>query len=143
MEASLAEALVAKSLRLVLRDQSVGADLHNQDIGDSEPYRDLMVGLDGFIPEVLQEIHAEWKEDSLDGIYHFVTRKTGQREVNIFGLCMLLSDQTLTPIHVRLQIDASEDIVRWMECCLGEKGDRGLVRISCSRMNDAFKRMYL
>jgi hypothetical protein len=56
--------------------------------------------LNGYIPEVLREIHSEWKYESLDGIYPEIARKNGDLEIEIIGLCIFIQDQTLTPLHL-------------------------------------------
>ena len=88
----------------------------------------MLSGLEFFIPQVLAEIHPEWKHESLDGFYPVVARKTGEGEAEIFGLCILISDQTTTPFHLRLQSSPSSDEVSWLECRLGEAGEHGMVR---------------
>jgi hypothetical protein len=66
--------------------------------------------------------------ESLDDIYPAVARKIDEDEIEIIGLCCLMSDQTLTPLSLRLQLDPTQDAVLWLECQLGEKTDRGMRR---------------
>ena len=123
---SKAEEIVAKSVRTILGRVATG-----DNIEDCDDLRDVLSALEWFIPfipEVLQEIHSEWINESLDGLYPPVTRKTGEREVEIFGLCNFISDQTLTQIYVHLQIGLSEDKVTWLECRLGDNSPHGMVR---------------
>jgi hypothetical protein len=87
-----------------------------------------LLGLEYFLPGVLREIHPEWNEQSLDGIFPVFARKTAEGEAEIYGQCILITDQTLTAIHVRLQIDASKDEISWLECRLGEMDQDGMVR---------------
>jgi hypothetical protein len=77
---------------------------------------------------VLQEIHPEWKRESLDGIYPEIARKSGEFEIEIAGLCILISDQALTPFHLLLQINPDRNEVSWLDCKLGEAGPNGMVR---------------
>jgi hypothetical protein len=79
---------------------------------------------------------------SLDGIYPVLARKTGEGEMELFGQCILISDQTLTPLHLRLQVGPTEDEVSWLECRLGERGERGMVRTPYESQDRAFKRLY-
>jgi hypothetical protein len=74
-----------------------------------------------FLPKVLREIRAHWEEDeSLDGFLPAIARKTGPREAEIVGHCILISDQTVAPFHLRVQIAADVDEICWMELRVGE-----------------------
>jgi hypothetical protein len=135
---SRAEESISRSLRAVLADLPDGAG-----IGDSEPFRAVLSGLEFFLPhQVLREIYPEWDHESLDGIMPLLARKTGQGEAEIFGLCILISDQTVTPIHVRFQVAASIDEVSWLECRLGERGKHGMVRMPYDSSSKMAKRLY-
>jgi hypothetical protein len=65
------------------------------------------------------------------------------KEAEIFGQCIFLSDQRLTPFHVRLQIFPNKDEIAWLECGLGEQGEHGMVRTPYHRLAATFKRLYL
>jgi len=121
--ASRAEQRVSRSLQAVLADLPPGAS-----IADFEQFLEVLDGLEFFVPAILREIYPEWIRESLDGFFPFLARKTGEGEAEIFGLCIIISDQTLTPIHLRLQTSLSGDEVSWLECRLGEKGEHGMVR---------------
>jgi hypothetical protein len=126
------EVTVSCSLRLVLDGLAVG-----EAIADSEAFRNLLTGLEFFLPAVLGEVHGQWKYESLDGILPAVARKTGPGEAEIIGLCILISDQTLTPIHVRLQVSPLVDEIMWLECRVGERGDGkgGMLRTPYTAMS--------
>ena len=134
---SRVELIVSRSLRIVLADLADGAG-----IGDSEQFREVLSGLEVFLPDqVLSVIYPDW-EHELDGIIPILARKSGGGEAEIFGLCILITDQTVTPLHVHLQVAVSTDEVSWLECRLGERGKHGMARMpydDCSRMA---KRLY-
>jgi hypothetical protein len=111
-------------------------------VASSEHLQDLLDGLEFFIPEVLRDIHHDWDYESLDGVIPVVVRKVGEREAELFGLCIIISDQTLTPIHLRLQPSASSDEVSWLECQLGEKGEQGMIRTPYELLDRAIKPLY-
>jgi hypothetical protein len=71
-----------------------------------------------------------------------VARKIGEREIEIFGLCILMSDQTMTPIHLRLQLSPTTNEVSWLELRLGERGRRGMVRMPYSSEGAVYKRLH-
>jgi hypothetical protein len=121
--ASKAEEIASRSLRAILAGMPTGTA-----IGDSPEFQDALTGLEWFLPDVLAEIHSEWTGEGLDGIYPQVARKSGEGEAEIFGLCCLMSDQTLTPIHIKLQLSPTTEEVSWLELRLGEKGEVGMVR---------------
>jgi hypothetical protein len=126
---SKAEGIVIRRLRVILAEMPTG-----ETIGDSPEFREALSGLEWFLPTVLAEIYPEWTGESLDGIYPHVAQKTGEAEADILGHCCLMSDQTVSPIHVRLQLSSIADEVSWLELKLGEKGQVGMVRTpySCS-----------
>jgi hypothetical protein len=117
------EESVSRSLRAILSGVANGIEIE-----DSEQFRDFLLGLEFFLPDVLREIHPEWNDESLDGFLPYSVRKTADQEVEIIGHCILISDQTTTPFHLRLQLAADVDEVSWLELKLGERGESGMVR---------------
>jgi hypothetical protein len=130
--ASKTEETIGRSLRSILDGLADG-----EAIGDSEGFRSVLSGLEFFLPAVLGEIHGQWRDESLDGILPAVARKTGPGEAEIIGLCILISDQTLTPIRVRLQVSPSGDEIAWLECNVGQRGDgkAGMARTPYNAMS--------
>jgi hypothetical protein len=133
---SSAERCVSQSLRAILCDVPNG-----ESIPDSEQFRTFLIGLECFLPEILQEIHSEWRYECLDGIYTSVAKKSTDREIEILGLCIIISDQTLTPLHVRIRIAKEDQEVSWLECRLGERCRNGTVRLPYDS-NSISKRLY-
>jgi hypothetical protein len=131
MVSSTEEALTC-SLRSILNGLADG-----EAIGDSEDFRSVLSGLEFFLPAILGELHGEWRDESLDGIYPTVARKTGQNEAEILGLCILISDQTLTPLRVHLQVSPSRDEIACLECSVGERGNgkAGMLRTPYGAMS--------
>src|SRR4051794_6751535 len=135
--ASIPEQRLSRSLRSVLADLPSGTS-----IPDSEQFREVLTGLQYFIPVVLGEIHREWNLEGLDDVLPVMARKTGEGEAEIFGLCCIVSDQTLTPLHLHLQVAASDDEVSWLECRLGERGQHGIVRTPYRSLKVMKKRLH-
>ena len=135
--ASKSEQNVSRSLLAVLIELPDNAQIPN-----SEQFRDVLSGLEFFLPEILRERHAEWKYESLDGILPFVARKTGEREAEILGDCILITDQTLTPLHIRLQVSPCGSEISWLELKLGEKGHHGKIRTPYRNPSSTTKRLY-
>src|SRR4029079_15732548 len=84
-------------------------------IPESECLRAALCSLESYLVALLREIHVEWEHESLDGILPLTSRKTGEHEVEIVGHCILITDQSLTPIHVRLQHSSTDDEISWLE----------------------------
>jgi hypothetical protein len=121
---SKAEGNASRWLRKAIGELPSGASLL-----ECQELPAILSSLEYFIPEVLGEIYPEWKKESLDGILPVGARKTTDREAEILGLCVIISDQTLTPIRVRLLVAPFQDEIAWCECRLGERGETGMVRI--------------
>lgn len=105
----------SRFLSAALAGLPVGAD-----IPDSEELRAALVALEFFVPQVLGEIYPAWKHESLDGIIAHVAQKTAQRGAEIYGLFIIISDQTTTPMHLRLEISPAADEFSWFEIRVGE-----------------------
>ncbi len=115
-EISATEQRVCDLLRPMLRSSLVGEAI-------ATPANDAYVfgPFEIFLSSVLCEVHAEWRRESLDGIYPRLFRKTAAREIELIGMAVFISDQTLTPLHLRLQLSRDYDCVSWMELRLGER----------------------
>ncbi len=122
-EISVPEQRLCEHLAPLLRAHAVG-----DSIGDSTGEGYLFSSFEFFLPEILHEVHDEWRYESLDGVYPKVFRKTGVREIELIGLACFISDQTLTPLHVRLQLSPTYDRVSWVDLRLGERIGRGCRR---------------
>ena len=131
------EEKTAQLVRSLLEGKEVGSSLYlpGNEIGESNP-------LDWFVDSAIGEVYENddiWRRECLDGVYPELMSKRGEREIEIFGVCVLITDQSLVPVHLRMQIAADTDEITWLECRLGEKGREGLIRDSRSC---AFKRIY-
>jgi hypothetical protein len=124
---SSAELRIALGLRSILSHLDEGAAIE-----DSVRFRDVQAAFEYFVPATLAEPHPEWRNESLDGFYFHLARKTADLEAEFFGSCILISDQSLTPIHLRLQISDRINEVSWLECRLGEAGPHGMIRTNWS-----------
>ncbi|BDM81345.1 hypothetical protein AM10699_42120 [Acaryochloris marina MBIC10699] len=111
---------MAYSLHKVLTPLPVNAP-----IPESEAFRDTLSTLEYFIPEVLRDVYDEWKYESLDGIYPGLALKTNDYEAEIAGLGIILSNQTYTPLYVRLKLLPDKDEVAWLDCKVGEVNPKG------------------
>jgi len=137
MVPSKAEELLCRSLRTILAVLKDG-----ESIGDSEVFQSVLAGLEFFLPQVLPGIFADSGGGILDGFCPVVAKKTGEAEAEIIGLCILISDQTLAPIKMRMQLALNKDEVSWLECKFGEPGLHGIERTPYAFLDKALHRMY-
>ena len=119
-----AEQCLARHLHAVLREIKIG-----DRIPESEDFREAMSSLEYFIPEVLQEIHPEWKHECLDAVFPECSTKTAEHEIEIVGTCIVISDQTMAPTHTRIRVSPTADAVESMQCKLGELAGSQMKRI--------------
>ncbi len=116
---SKAEAKTCHGLREIVDELQQGAQ-----IPDSVGFRESLSGLEYLLPEVLAAEHHWWRYEGFDGILPAVARKVGPQEIEVIGVCILISDQSVTPIYVRLGLSSEADEIAWLECKVGEPGDR-------------------
>lgn len=129
---SYSERTIAKSLLVVLQSVAIGGE-----IPDSPEFREVLFGLEGFIPEVLEEIDQNWSEIASDGILPFLVHKIGERTIKFFGELFTLPPQPDARLYVRLQVDPAGERVNWFECKLGletRREGRGRYRSHGERM---------
>jgi hypothetical protein len=120
-----AEETTSRLLRSVLSSIPDGGTIE-----DSDEFLDLQSALELFLPVVLRERYPnEWRGESLDGFRLAVARKVGPAEAELIGLCLLISDQTWTPVHVRLRSGSSGTSIPWVRCKLGTRDSSGLTRL--------------
>lgn len=123
MVTSLEQRLSA-ALRASLEGIDVGAS-----IPDSPRLQVVLEALSFYLPAVLREVHAEWKHESLDGVFAELARKTSNRQVELAGMCVLIRDQGLTPYYASIRVAAGVDEVEYFDCKVGEVRNNEMVRI--------------
>jgi len=78
--------------------------------------------MDRYLPEILCRAYPKpWRFEGLDGVYLARAMKTGERTAEFAGMCLLITDQSLTPFQVSLRASATRDSVEWMHCRLGNE----------------------
>ena len=122
-EISVPEQRVCERLAPLLVQHAVGDSL-----GDIKSQRDLMNSFEFFLAEIIRKSHPEWNHESLDGVYPKFFRKTAEREADLLGLALFISDQTLTPIHFQIQLSSKLNRVSWVDLRLGEHTVDGCLR---------------
>ncbi len=130
------EEVLAAALRSVLADLPDGAT-----IPDSEPFRSALVAAEFFLPTILGEVYRSWTGVGLDGIWPVEARKTAVRTLELLGVCCIINDQTITPLHMQLQVAGNADEACWLECRLGERGPNGMVREPYGSLSRMMKRV--
>ena len=116
--------------QLALNVRQLCCDLPNgSPLTDSQLFRAINSNLEYYIPSVLREVHGEWEFESLDGVLPEFVLKTGELRLQTAGLCILITDQTITPFHVQLRVKTNADEIAWFICQLGEIRDGQMIRI--------------
>ena len=120
MSSSL-ESLVSARLRTVLAALGDSAA-----IPASSAFQELQDALESWVPALLG-----WRHESIDAFRFASARKVSNLTAEFLGLCLLISDQTWTPLHLRITLAPSTDSVASVQCDLGEPGigASGLLRL--------------
>lgn len=109
-------AQLASELTALLAGVPVGSEFA------AAPSSDLCYSLELFIPKVLSSHHPEWEKESLDGVFVARARKTGSAAAELAGTCILISDQTVTPLLMELALSPSGECIEFFRVRLGEAG---------------------
>jgi hypothetical protein len=120
---SKAEKYSAKHFGLILSSLKIG-----DRIKESKEFQDALGGLEIYVPEILSDKYAFWKGEGLDGFYCSDAIKSGPYEAKLLGMCILISDQSLTPFYFNFGLSDSLNRFEWLVCKLGENGKNGLIR---------------
>lgn len=134
---SIAEQRLSRSLRIAIADIPVG-----ESVPETDAYREVLEALEYFIPTVIEERHREWKFEALDAVLPVEARKTGEGEIKLIGICILISDQTLAPLQLQLQVADFTDEISRLECKLGERGRDGIARKPYTDLHRLAKQLY-
>jgi hypothetical protein len=86
---------------------------------------DISTTLEYLIPRLLRRDHEEWSRESIDGFYFSHAVKTGTNSAELAGVCILISDQSLTPFQLSLSL-SGEGAFDSLRIRLGEPGDGAL-----------------
>lgn len=117
------ESVVASNLDALFEKNSIGSVLQ------VEPSADLLSSLEYYIPLLLSRHYSKWESESLDGILLANAERIDSKTAEFTGVCILMSDQTVTPVFIRLTLGALRDSISSYQVCLGESGV-GHLRIS-------------
>lgn len=121
------EKLVCQHCRLLIEKIEYGID-----IDEDSNTADLLKLLETIVSRELRKKYSDWKYESLDGIYSGHITMTDLHQINIIGMCILTSDQTLVPIYINIKLSDKRDEVVWINCNLAESSNAGIIRIPYS-----------
>ena len=99
-----------------------------------KPNADFLYLLELYIPRLLSHKYLQWEHESLDGFYLANARKLSSNSAEFSGLCILISDQTVTPFVIRLELNLLRNSIASYQVFLGEpgSGSLGISGPSCS-----------
>ncbi|HKO92435.1 MAG TPA: hypothetical protein VJU61_14840 [Polyangiaceae bacterium] len=92
---------------------------------DTAHLRELLTALEFFLPEVLRRDFSFWRHESLDAIFPVRSHAPSAGSVEIYGLALLVSDQSLTPMYAQVAGSSEGDDIAWVHCKLGERDPGG------------------
>jgi hypothetical protein len=110
------ETIVAHQLSTLLDKSATGLAI------DLTPYPELFDSLERFIPHLLSLRYPEWEWESLDGLYTVMAQRLDSETAEFAGMCILISDQTITPFFIRLTLTTLHDSIASYRVSLGESG---------------------
>ena len=125
-------------LRAILNQSLTG-----KEIEESSKFKYFLGWMERFIPAMLREVYPQWKFESIDAFRSAQIQRNGENEIEYLGLCLLISDQTWTPIHFRIRVSSQGDKIDYFQCCLGKQGDGqlGIERIPYHYSKVAYKQL--
>lgn len=110
------EAKVVMELSRLLERVAVGQEFQ------IEPAATLSFSLELFLPQLLSQKYPVWSGETLDGIFIVCAQKIDAGAAHLAGMCMLMSDQTVTPFSLHVVLDPSHTKIASYRVHLGEPG---------------------
>jgi hypothetical protein len=108
--------LAANQFAAVLDGKAVGAALPLSSSSD------ICATLELLIPAALRPRYPEWETESIDGFFFSSAVWSFEHSAEIAGTCILITDQTVTPFALDVELDDAETL-RSFRIRLGEPGD--------------------
>jgi len=115
------------------------------DLSANASVHEVLSALEYFLPAVLRTEFPSWQNESLDGIFPVRSLLSSPKGFEVFGLGLLISDQSLTPLFASV-FEADEQRIAYVSCMIGELNpgtDREMLRIPYSgvRVGDELRRL--
>jgi hypothetical protein len=129
------EHTIVRAISAVLERTSPGGTIDPDDNG----LRLALPALESLAAANLREVCEAWRREDIDGFLIASARSTDPQAIELVALVVLLSDQTLTPFHLRLGITPMPGEVTWSVIRLGERGNGvgGIRRVRPASVNVA------
>ena len=99
--------------------------------GSETSYRDMLSALEYYTTELLQYCEGWPSHESLDGVLPSRITKVDENEMEVLGVCILISDQTVTPMHATFRLTPRSEDIAMATCRVGEpdRASGGLLRL--------------
>lgn len=124
----------------LIRDATKHLDIGNA-ISESNNLQNILSGLERLIPSFLSQEYEFWKHESLDGIFPLKVLKTDINELYLIGMCVLISDQTMIPVCLKIKTEINSDTINTFICKVGENVNNNLFKFTYSS-NEWEKKLY-
>jgi hypothetical protein len=86
------------------------------------PSDSICYSLELYIPRLLRSHYSGWRTESLDGIFVIRAVKKSLGAAQFVGTSILISDQTVTPFMLDIELSASGNSIDIVRLMLGELG---------------------
>ena len=110
------EARVASELSALMKDVAIGTEFP---VASNAA---VCYALELFLPSLLRARFAEWERESLDGFGIASARRVGPSAVELAGICILISDQTVTPFCAHFVVSPDRSSISAYRVRVGEAG---------------------
>ena len=128
------------------RESELASDVHREVVAMAvgESFKDgrefpttralspLVDSLNRYVPGLLAEFDPRWVSESMDAVYVLMGTKSGAYELEIFGVCELLSDFTYVPMYLRVSCSENGDRIIAFDLRVGENDRGAMSRLSQS-----------
>lgn len=116
---------IARLVRSIIEPVCVGHEIYA-----SEELRDVLTELEYVASEQLRIKYPAWKYEGLDGVFLARATRSGPESVDLWGFCILISSQTVAPIHFQISLSPGLDEIERLECNVGEAENEGRIKSS-------------
>ena len=109
-------AIAAGQLAESVLQASKGSEVGDPSLHGLEDTLELLV------PQVLGAKYPAWERESIDGFNFSSPPRSSGNSLCVFGTCILISDQTVTPFLLELVLSSDRSTIRSLKIRVGEPG---------------------
>jgi hypothetical protein len=122
------EAKLAVELRALLQSTPIGKQVN------MKPSDRILGAFELYFPLLLRKKYPVWESETLDGFFVSNARKDGPFSLQLAGICILMSDQCVTPFFAAIRLSPDDNSMEAYNVAIGEAGE-GHLGISGPKCN--------